>query len=69
MSKKHKIEAWAWLSYDDRDGPVELLAYGNGAQFQFPIFNTRQEALNWKKSGCGTPGMLYRIVKVTIQEQ
>lgn len=61
-----QVKAWAWLSLEDGSNKPELVSYGNGAQYQFPIFLTRQEAITWKKDGCGTPGMLYRIAEVTI---
>lgn len=46
---KPKI-AWAVLnSTRDEEEPGQLMAYGNGAQWQLPIFYSRKEAISWKR--------------------
>lgn len=55
--------AWAWLSKPGHN----LISYGNGGQFQYPIFYTRREARDWATKTCGSPGQLTRLVKVTIR--
>ena len=46
---KPKI-AWAVLnSTRDEEEPGQLSAYGNGAQWQIPIFYSRREAIAWKR--------------------
>ena len=40
--KKTRIRAWAVIMGKD------FAAWGNGSQFQYPIFTTRKEAKSWK---------------------
>lgn len=56
------IQAWACLSKPGHN----LISYGNGHQFQYPIFYTRREARDWVNTLCGNPGQVTRIVKVKI---
>jgi len=60
------VRGWAVLSPQTwEENPGELTAYGNGAQFQFPIFPTRKEAVTWKAESTWDRG---RIVRVQITE-
>lgn len=64
---QQRVKAWAWLSFQDVDSKhSELNEFGNGHQFQFPIFSSKLEAVSWKRQGCGTPGLLDRMVEITI---
>jgi len=58
-----KIKAWAVLTPKDwEEHPDSLRAYGNGAQFQLPIFETRKEAQEWKAEAEWDRGRIVRVV-------
>lgn len=38
-----------WVVETFRDGKWRLLAYGNGDEYQCPVFSIRKEARAWKK--------------------
>lgn len=57
------MKAWAVLTPKDWEHPDQLRPYGNGAQYQYPIFHSRAEALDWKRSGWGHG----RVVRVTVR--
>lgn len=69
--KKRKwptVKAWVWLSYADSDSKrASFREFGNGRQYQFPVFGSRKEALDWKSDGCGVPGLLARLARVQIR--
>ena len=56
-----KIKAWAVLTPGETITP-----YGNGAQFQYPIFGTREEARSWKAEDSYGRG---KIVRVYIESE
>ena len=61
---KRTIRAWAVLSSKRWDAdPDELLACGNGREFQYPIFPTRVEASMWAGKAYDSG----RLIRVTIQ--
>jgi len=53
------VTAWAVLFHG------ELGPWGNGHQFQYPIFFTRREAREWQRghSWCGMTSIIRVIVK------
>jgi hypothetical protein len=56
-------KVWVVFYHCDSD-PMELLiAFGNGAQFQFPAFPSEKDAREWKLEHCPERG---RIVRATI---
>jgi len=60
---KQTIRAWAVLTPKDwEEEPDELCPYGNGAQFQLPVFDKRAEAANWKAESAWDRGRLVRVV-------
>lgn len=60
-----KIKAWAVLTPKDReDYPDSLRAYGNGSQFQLPIFDMKKEAQAWRAEAKRDRG---RIVRCLIE--
>jgi len=61
-----KIKAWAVLvPSDSNESPGELRCYGNGRQWQYPIFESRFEARQWKLEFRRDRG---KIVRVVIRE-
>lgn len=51
---------------DWEDHPASLWPYGNGAQFQYPIFQTRKEAQTWKNEAKWERGKIVRVeIKVS----
>lgn len=59
-TKRKPVKAWA-ATFNNG----ELAAFGNGKQWQFPIFPTRKEARDWVADALPKP---IRIVRVTIAE-
>lgn len=59
-----KLKVWAVLTPKDWDLPDTLRPYGNGSQFQFPVFESRREAAKWKAESPWDRG---RIVRVAIE--
>lgn len=65
------MKAWAvltagdeWMPGKGRSGRDELIPFGNGSQFQYPIFHSRKEALEWRKED---PFMRGRIVRCEVK--
>ena len=66
--RPQKFMAWMWLSYPDTDAKrATFRAFGNGRQYQLPVFDSRKDAVDWQKDGCGQPGLLYRLARVRIE--
>ena len=59
-NKPRSVKAWGVRNEKER-----FVAYGNGAQFQFPIFPTRKAAKAWQQESPWDRGEL-SIVRVTI---
>lgn len=59
--EKGVVRAWAWIINKNY-----LCPFGNGVTFQYPIFNTRDEAKKWAIEGCGYPEELNKLVRVKI---
>lgn len=55
---------WAVVSYFDSDSYQTINAFGNGAEFQLPIFPTLAEARAWKRSHYPQRGNIVRV-KIT----
>lgn len=53
---KKKIDAWAVLSKHGR-----LVPYGNGNQYQYPIFKTLTEANDWRKESTYNRGEVIMV--------
>ena len=61
------LRAWAWMAYADSDARLASWRdFGNGRQYQLPVFTTKKDALDWKEDGCGQPGLLTRLSRVKI---
>jgi len=60
------VYAWAVLSAGRRTS--QLTPYGNGSQFQYPIFSTRKEAKAWKDEADWERGEC-PIIKVVILDE
>lgn len=53
------VKAWAVML------PEGLRPYGNGEQFQLPVFHSRKEAIEWMRAATPEPE---RIARVQITE-
>lgn len=62
MSRTKRKPVKAWAAYF-KNG--ELAPFGNGKQWQFPIFPSRKEARDWVTDALPKP---IRIVRVIISE-
>ena len=45
-----------------------LIAFGNGKQFQYPLFITRKEAVQWVNEDCGNPDAIQTFSRVEVRE-
>lgn len=54
------IKAWGVLSHP-RFKKARLTTWGNGFQFQYPIFATRTEAAAWRDEDAFQRGKLTRV--------
>ena len=54
------VKAWGLIDEDDA-----LMPYGNGYQFQYPVFPTKKEAMEYKKV---IDWRYTKIVRVEIRE-
>ena len=60
-----RIKAWAVLvPQTSDDQPGQLIPYGNGEQWQYPIFFNRREARAWRNK---EPWARGSVVQVEIQ--
>jgi hypothetical protein len=57
----------AWAVISSKKCPA-IIPYGNGSQFQYPIFPTRADALDWVNKDCGNPHFVAFIARVNINE-
>lgn len=49
MAKKNIKHAWAVINSKHAiDDPNEFLAYGNGEEFQYPVFYTKHDAKSFR---------------------
>ena len=60
-SSYRRIKAWAVLvSKNQTDAGGKFCAFGNGLQFQYPVFQERKEAISWRNEDRNTRGKIVR---------
>jgi hypothetical protein len=62
--KKRVKYAWGVLVADNSQTKKMLSPFGNGHEFQYPVFHTRTEAQNWYRRQLVAEG---RIVRVSME--
>lgn len=61
------VKAWAVLFADEYAGmPFTLDLWGNGNEFQYPVFGSKKEAIMWWERM--NYGLKFRIIRVSIEE-
>lgn len=60
-AKRVVHRGWAVLTNKQWDGNEEFAAFGNGKQFQYPIFVSLREAQDWRKESPESRGKIVRV--------
>ena len=56
------VKAWGVLvSKKQIDAGGQFLPFGNGAQFQYPVFPTKKQALSWWNEDRNTRGLVVPV--------
>lgn len=56
------VRAWAWVQKNGN-----LCEYGNGNEYQYPIFSSSRDARKWRRETCGSPNDVAQLIRVYIR--